>query len=196
MANLPITPREQLAWDFAKAAHAGQVRKFTGLPYFDNHVQKVNGTVKLYTKDEDLLIAALLHDVPEDCFDNIWDGYAEIKRIFGKRVADLVMELTSNEDEIKHRYDGSKKDYLVYKLTHMSDDALIIKLCDRLKNIEDAFTASEKFRKNYFNETVALMKAVEDGRTLNRIQTLLVGEINSKLDNISSIFKIKRVNEI
>ena len=78
----------------------------------------------------------------------------------------------------------------------MSDDALIIKLCDRLKNIEDAFTASEKFRKNYFNETVALMKAVEDGRTLNRIQTLLVGEINSKLDNISSIFKIKRVNEI
>lgn len=196
MANLPITPREQLAWDFAKAAHSGQVRKFTGLPYFDNHVKPVNGTVKLYTKDEDLLIAALLHDVPEDCYDNIWVGYAEIKRIFGKRVADLVMELTSNEDEIKHKYDGSKKDYLVYKLTHMSDDALIIKLCDRLKNIEDAFTASEKFRKNYFNETVALMKAVEDGRTLNRIQTLLVGEINSKLDNISSIFKIKRVSEI
>jgi len=196
MANSPITPREQLAWDFAKAAHAGQVRKFTGLPYFDAHVQKVNGTVKLYTTDENLLIASILHDVPEDCYDNIWDGYAEIKRIFGKRVADLVMELTSNEDEIKHRYDGSKKDYLVYKLTHMSDDALIIKLCDRLKNIEDAFTASEKFRKNYFNETVALMKAVEDGRTLNRIQTLLVGEINSKLDNISSIFKIKRVSEI
>ncbi len=190
MANLPITPREQLAWDFAKAAHAGQVRKFTGLPYFDNHVQKVNGTVKLYTTDEDLLIAAILHDVPEDCFDNIWDGYAEIKRIFSKRVADLVMELTSNEDEIKHRYDGSKKDYLVYKLTHMSDDALIIKLCDRLKNIEDAFTASERFRLNYFNETKALMKAVKDGRSLNRIHRILVGEIDSKLDNISSIFKI------
>jgi (p)ppGpp synthase/HD superfamily hydrolase len=196
MANLPITPREQLAWDFAKAAHVGQVRKFSGLSYFDAHVQKVNGTVKLYTTDEDLLIAALLHDVPEDCFDNIWDGYAEIKRIFGKKVADLVMELTSNEDEIKHKYEASKKDYLVYKLTHMSDDALIIKLCDRLKNIEDAFTASSIFRKNYFNETVALMNAVESGRSLNRIQKLLVGEINSKLDNISSIFKIQRVNEI
>lgn len=192
MVNLPITPREQLAWDFAKAAHSGQVRKFSGEPYFDAHVQKVNGTVKLYTTEEDLLIASILHDLPEDCYDNIWDGYTEIKRIFGKRVADLVMELTSNEDEIKHKYDGSKKDYLVYKLTHMSDDALIIKLSDRLKNIEDAFTASERFRKNYFNETVALMKAVEDGRTLNRIQTLLVGEINSKLDNISSIFKIER----
>jgi len=40
------------------------------------------------------------------------------------------------------------------------------------------------------------MDAVQNGRTLNRIQTLLVGEINSKLDNISSIFKIKRVDEI
>jgi (p)ppGpp synthase/HD superfamily hydrolase len=190
MANLPITKREQLAWDFAKKAHSGQVRKFTGLPYFDAHVQKVNGAVKLYTKEEDLLIVTILHDVPEDCYDNIWDGYAEIKRIFGKKVADLVMELTSNEDEIKHKYDGSKKDYLVYKLTHMSDGALIIKLCDRLKNIEDAFTASEKFRKKYFIETVALMKAVES-RKLNRIQYLLVGEIKSKLDNISSIFKIK-----
>ena len=83
MANLPITPREQLAWDFAKAAHAGQVRKFTGLPYFDNHVQKVNGTVKLYTTDEDLLIAALLHDVPEDCFDNIWDIVTVSRKIVG-----------------------------------------------------------------------------------------------------------------
>jgi (p)ppGpp synthase/HD superfamily hydrolase len=85
-------------------------------------------TVKLYTKDEDLLIAAILHDVPEDCYDNIWDGYAEIKRIFGKRVADLVMELTSNEDEMKHRYDGNKKDYLVYKLClmmHLSLNYLI-----------------------------------------------------------------------
>ena len=196
MANKPITKNEETAWKLAIEKHKGQVRKFTGEPYFDAHVQKVNGAVKLYTKEEDLLIASILHDLPEDCYDNIWDGYAEIKRIFGKRVADLVMELTSNEDEIKHRYDGSKKDYLVYKLTHMSDDALIIKLCDRLKNIEDAFTASDKFRKNYFNETVALMDAVQNGRTLNRIQTLLVGEINSKLDNISSIFKIKRVNEI
>ena len=97
MANSPITPREQLAWDFAKAAHQGQVRKFSGKSYFDAHVQKVNGTVKLYTTDEDLLIAAILHDVPEDCYDSIWEGYSEIKKLFGKRVADLVMELTSNE---------------------------------------------------------------------------------------------------
>ena len=95
------------------------------------------------------------------------------------------MELTSNEEEMKHRYDGSKKDYLIHKLVNMSDDALIIKLADRLKNIEDAFTASEKFRNNYFNETVAIISAVEKERSLNRIQRILVNEIKSKLDNIN-----------
>lgn len=59
---------------------------------------------------------------------------------------------------MKHRYDGSKRDYLIYKMTHMSDDALIVKLCDRLQNISDAFTASEKFRNNYFNETSAIVE--------------------------------------
>lgn len=196
MANSPITPREQLAWDFAKVAHQGQVRKFSGKSYFDAHVQKVNGTVKLYTTDEDLLIAAILHDVPEDCYDSIWEGYSEIKKIFGQRVADLVMELTSNEEEMKHRYDGSKKNYLIHKLVNMTDDALIIKLADRLKNIEDAFTASEKFRNNYFNETVALISAVEKERSLNRIQRILVNEVKSKLDNINSIFKIKKTSEV
>ena len=38
MANAPITKLEKLAWDYAKAKHEGQVRKFTGQPYFDAHV--------------------------------------------------------------------------------------------------------------------------------------------------------------
>jgi len=132
MPNKPITDREQQAWDFAQEKHKGQVRKFINKPYFDAHVQKVNGTVKQYTTDEDLLVAALLHDVCEDCYENKWHGYAEIKRLFGKRVAEIVIELTSDGDEIDHRYDGSKTDYLIYKMTNMSPDALIVKLADRL----------------------------------------------------------------
>jgi (p)ppGpp synthase/HD superfamily hydrolase len=58
MANAPITPKEKLAWEFAQRAHKDQVRKFTGQSYFDAHVQKVNGTLKLYTTDEVTLIAA------------------------------------------------------------------------------------------------------------------------------------------
>lgn len=196
MANQPNSEKEALAWEFAKELHKDQVRKFINKPYFDAHVQKVNGTAKQYTTDEDLLCAALLHDTIEDCFNDKWEGYSIIKEKFGKRVADLVLELTSDEGEMKHRYDGSKKDYLVYKMIHMSDDALIIKLCDRLQNISDAFTASEKFRNNYFNETSAIVDAIESERNLNDIHKKILTDIKAKLDNISSIFKIKRFGEI
>ena len=196
MANQPNSEKESLAWEFAKELHKDQVRKFINKPYFDAHVQKVNGTAKQYTTDEDLLCAALLHDTIEDCFKDKCEGYSVIKEKFGKRVADLVLELTSDEGEMKHRYGGSKKDYLIYKMIHMSDDALIIKLCDRLQNISDAFTASEKFRNNYFNETSAIVDAIESERNLNDIHKKILADIKAKLDNISSLFKIKRFGEI
>lgn len=68
MPNKPITKLEKKAWKFAENAHKGQTRKFSGLPYFDSHVAKVNGIVKLHTSDESLLCGTLLHDVIEDCY--------------------------------------------------------------------------------------------------------------------------------
>jgi (p)ppGpp synthase/HD superfamily hydrolase len=60
--------------------------------------KKVNGITKLYTSDENILIAALLHDVLEDCYDNIWKAMWKLK-LFGKEVADIVLELTSDNNE-------------------------------------------------------------------------------------------------
>jgi (p)ppGpp synthase/HD superfamily hydrolase len=196
MPNRPISPKEKQAWDFAKELHKSQVRKFIGLPYFDAHVQKVNGIVKQYTRDEDLLIAALLHDTLEDCYEDVDVGYHEIKELFGLRVANLVKELTSDGDELDFDYSGNKTDYLIDKMINMTDDALIIKLADRLQNISDAFTASEKFRNKYFAETTSIVREVERHRTLNKIQNLLIGEIKSKLSNISSIFKLETLKNI
>ena len=195
MANRPITPKERKAWNFAKEAHKGQIRKFVNKPYFGAHVVKVNGIVKQYTTEEDILCAALLHDVVEDCFEDPEVGYHIIEEEFGKRVADIVMELTSSKEDIDDNYD-SKADYLIMKMIDMSDDALIIKLADRLQNISDAFTASERFRNKYFQETVKIMDELEGHRRYNRVQDLLVNQIKMKLDNINSIFKIKRFDEI
>jgi (p)ppGpp synthase/HD superfamily hydrolase len=78
----------------------------------------------------------------------------------------------------------------------MTNEALFIKLCDRLQNISDAFTASERFRNKYFQETVQIMDELEKNRRFNRMQGLLVNQIKMKLDNIGSMFKIKRFNEI
>ena len=193
--NRTLTPKEKEAWDFAKDLHKDQVRKFINKPYFTAHVQKVNGIAKQYTMDEDILCAALLHDTIEDCFEDPEVGHHIIEEKFGKKIADIVQELTSSKDEIDNDYD-SKADYLVVKMIHMTDEALFIKLCDRLQNISDAFTASERFRNNYFQETVQIMNELEKNRRFNRIQGLLVNQIKMKLTNIGSIFKIKRFNEI
>ena len=192
--NRPITPKEVEAWDFAKELHKDQIRKFINKSYFMAHVQKVNGIVKQYTTDEDLLCAALLHDTIEDCFDDPDVGYHVIEEKFGKRVADIVMELTSSKEEIENDFD-SKADYLIVKMIHMTNDALIIKLADRLQNISDAFTASERFRNKYFQETVQIMDELERNRSFNRIQGLIANQIKMKLNNISSIFKIKRFKD-
>jgi (p)ppGpp synthase/HD superfamily hydrolase len=196
MPNRPITPKERKAWVFAKDAHKGQVRKFVNKPYFTAHVQKVNGIVKQYTTNEDLLCAALLHDVIEDCFDDKDLGYQIISNEFGSTIADIVLELTSSEDEIQNDYNGDKAEYLVDKLLNMTDDALIVKLADRLQNISDAFTASERFRNNYFHETNYIIDSLESERNLNKIQSALIDQIKGKLLNVGKFFKIKRFNEI
>jgi (p)ppGpp synthase/HD superfamily hydrolase len=189
MANRPLTEKEKQAWVFAKNAHKGQFRKFTGEPYFEAHVLKVNGIVKQHTTDEALLIAAICHDVIEDCYKEDHEvGYHIIEEKFGKRVADLVMELTSDEEEMEE-YD-TKGDYLVVKMTHMTNDALIIKLSDRLQNISDAFTASEKFRNNYYKETMLIMKDLRENRRFNNTQLTLVNQIRGKLANIESMFNL------
>jgi hypothetical protein len=64
-----------------------------------------------------------------------------------------------------------------------------------LQNISDAFTASEKFRNNYFKQTSEIMSHLEKNRNFNKVQQLLANEINAKLNNISSIFKIKKFRE-
>jgi (p)ppGpp synthase/HD superfamily hydrolase len=195
MPNKPITKKERKAWEFARNAHKGQVRRFINQPYFDAHVKKVNSIVKQYTTDEDILCASILHDVVEDCYDDIEVGLKEISDLFGESVANLVKELTSLKDDIDDVYEGDKAAYLINKMFNMSNSALIIKLADRLQNISDAFTASERFRNKYFEETSRIVEEIEKGRRLNRIQTLLLNQIKAKLGNIKSIFKIKRFRD-
>lgn len=196
MPNRPITRKEAEAWKFAKLAHKGQVRRFINLPYFEAHVKKVNAIVKQHTTDEDILCASILHDVAEDCYSDTELGLQEITNIFGRRVGRLVSELTSSKEEIEKVYQNDKASYLIDKMIHMTDDALIIKLADRLQNISDAFTANERFRNKYFEETCRIVDELEKNRQFNRIQRLILNEIKAKLENIGTIFRIKRFDEI
>ena len=76
---------------FAAKYHKQQVRKYSKEPYI-NHPIRVMQNVSQYTDDRDVYCASVLHDTVEDCKVT----YNMILKRFGKKVADLVNELTGN----------------------------------------------------------------------------------------------------
>lgn len=120
-----------------------------------------------HPKLETLMAAAVLHDVVEDCNVQV----EIIAHVFDQEIANLVQELTSNEDEIKEH---GKTEYLKKKLVAMSDDALIIKLCDRLDNVRDAWSLEDREKQlEYFQSTNNILKHLNPNRKLNDIQHAL-----------------------
>ena len=75
-----------------------------------------------------------------------------------------------------------KADYLLDKMATMSDDALMVKLCDRLQNLSDHFSASDKFRKKYYEETKYIVDSLKANRQLNKSQITVINLIIGLLD--------------
>jgi (p)ppGpp synthase/HD superfamily hydrolase len=127
----PLGPRFEGALVFATRKHAGQHRKGTAVPYVA-HLLSVAGLVLEAGGDEDLAIAALLHDVVEDC------GGApmlkEIRRRFGKRVAHVVDGCTDTDLDPKPPWLQRKKDYIAHLRTADADTRLV-SAADKLHNV-------------------------------------------------------------
>ena len=82
-----LTDRFHLAVKYATFWHRHQVRKSTDLTYI-LHPLGVASLVLEAGGNEDEAIAALLHDVPEDCGGQVM--LEEIEALFGPRVAEIV----------------------------------------------------------------------------------------------------------
>lgn len=179
---MSLSSIEKKAINFAKEAHKGVYRKFSGEPYFDGHVILVyNNVVRFYGTIQER-VAALLHDTVEDVEDIT---YSTIESEFGYEVADLVEELTSDPIRVK---EVGKDVYLLNKMLGMSPSALKIKLCDRLCNISDMFGASEKFRNKYYKETRFIIDGLWD-RELEEVHIEIINEIQHILDEVNFIYK-------
>jgi myo-inositol-1(or 4)-monophosphatase len=123
--EIPLSIKQAHA--FALERHKGHYRKFTKEPYI-RHPEQVVCILAMYDVDEDILAAAMLHDVVEDTYTTIY----EIKDTFGETIGDLVEELTS---DAKDKKTLSKKIYMSNTMNSMSSDAFTIKLADRLHNV-------------------------------------------------------------
>jgi (p)ppGpp synthase/HD superfamily hydrolase len=127
----PLGPRLQRAFRYAAKWHDGQSRKSTAVPYL-SHVMAVASLVLEAGGDEDLAIAALLHDVVEDC--GGMPRLREIRRMFGSRVAHIVEGCTDTFVEPKPDWVERKRGYLE-EVKHADDETRLVSASDKLHNV-------------------------------------------------------------
>ncbi len=167
---------ERRAFYFAARSHGNQKRKFS-YDFYVHHIRRVAATVKEFTDDEELVAAAYLHDVVEDTPVTT----EEVCSLFGTRICTIVEELT---DDKGMRREMGRLEYVRDRVSRMSPDALLIRLADRMDNLQDMADAPSSFRKRYVEETKALVEAVKSRRDLTgahlRLLERLICSISTK----------------
>lgn len=148
----------QAAQYFATHEHVIKRGQLYGgcLPY-THHLAKVAELVERYflfyanDVDDDLLVAAWLHDVVEDC-----EGVKlkEIREMFGNRVADLVAAVT-NEPGANRKERALK----TYPKIIATPDACIVKLADRLANVSSGGSLRDMYQKEWPEFKTAMLAA-------------------------------------
>ncbi len=140
----------QHAYQFSAKAHEGQ-KRISGEPYIHHplEVARILGEMHM---DHQTLMAAILHDVIEDTP----TAKAEIRRKFGKGVADLV-DGVSKLDKIQFESFAEAQAHNFRKmLMAMSNDIRIImvKLADRLHNMRTLEVLKPEKRRRIALETL------------------------------------------
>jgi (p)ppGpp synthase/HD superfamily hydrolase len=123
--------RLQRAFRYAADKHAGQTRKQSAVPYL-SHLMSVTSLVLEGGGDEDMAIAALLHDVVEDC--GGMPRLREIRRKFGARVAKIVEGCTDSFSDPKLEWVVRKNEYL-QRLKHEDAETRLVSAADKLHNV-------------------------------------------------------------
>lgn len=124
--------RIELAIRAASILHKDQVRKGSvPIPYI-SHLMAVAMILMDYTDEEDVIIAAFLHDTIEDT-----DYTAtELREDFGGKVAEIVEALTEPQDTKSQSYSWRERKQLYAKhLRNAPKEALLIAAADKIHNM-------------------------------------------------------------
>jgi (p)ppGpp synthase/HD superfamily hydrolase len=128
---MKLGPSFEEAFRFAAEKHATQTRKKTDVPYI-SHLMSVAALVLEAGGDEDQTIAALLHDVVEDCGGE--PVLEDVRQRFGDRVAKIVAGCTDAYTIPKPAWKQRKLDYLEV-LRRADDDVRLVSAADKLHNV-------------------------------------------------------------
>jgi len=117
--------------EFAADKHQNQTRKDPDkTPYIIHPIGVAERLLIIgHVRDPDILIAALLHDTVEDTE----TSFEEIEAKFGPRVRGFVQEVTDDRSLQKEE----RKRLQIVNAPHKSAGAAMIKLADKLYNLQD-----------------------------------------------------------
>jgi (p)ppGpp synthase/HD superfamily hydrolase len=127
---MPYGEKLEHALLYASRLHRNQVRKGTSTPYI-THLLAVASIVGENGGTEDEVVAALLHDAPED-----QGGEATLRDIrlrFGDEVAEIVDGCTDTYQDPKPPWRERKERYLAH-LANAPDSVRLVSSADKLHN--------------------------------------------------------------
>lgn len=118
------------ALKFATEAHKDQRRKDVEYtPYINHPIEVARILTEVNVINEDIIAAAFLHDVIEDT-EYTYNGIVEV---FGKPIADIVLECTDDKSLPKE----DRKRLQIEHALLISNEAKLIKIADKIANMED-----------------------------------------------------------
>ena len=141
----------------AGKAHEGQFRKYSGMPYIVHPIE-VATIVQTVEHSDEMIAAALLHDVVEDTD----YSFEDIAKEVSPEVADLVKGLT----DVSSPQDGNRKVRKAIDKDHLAEqnaEVQTIKLADVISNSQDIKANDPKFAKVYIEEMKALLEVLTKG---------------------------------
>ena len=163
------------ALTYATQNHGLKLRKDGKTPYIV-HPLRITAILRAAGfseyKDEDLMIAALFHDLVEDTDVSLDD----IINYFGEKISLIVGELSKPKN-------GSKEDWLKI-FNKFSKEAQIIKMADRIDNLMDmniAIWSNEK-KKSYAEQAKIILEKC--GKVNSELALQLEKVIEHVLENI------------
>lgn len=147
---------------FATIAHSEQSRT-DGSPYVV-HPIRVYDMVRMYTRDYDILCAAILHDTVEDTEVTL----SQISGEFNDKVAEYVDQLTNKySDHLEHE---AKLSATEEHCKHISMEAAHVKLADRWDNLNDLKSWKPARILRYCENTEAMLRGLGDRIPVSMIQ--------------------------
>lgn len=156
------------AFNFAKNAHQGQ-KRFSGDDYIA-HPLRVALTLAKRNLDSKTIAAAVLHDVPDDTAVSL----AEIEKEFGKEITFLVEGVSKlsrlrypkkyNLPPISSSLVSPRVENLRKMFFAMAEDlrVVLIKLADRLHNMETLKYIPQEKQKRFALETLEIFAPIAD----------------------------------